>query len=430
MWRVALNSPGCGASARYRVIVGIIPDPRRPGHDVPWVTVGCCATACLVFAVAQTPWAWPSVTGGGPIDLGNTVHVVGLGARSTPLISDAGESWRLLTCHLVHTSWIHLVFNLAFFFAVGGAVEHVIRRLDYLALLFAVGLVSALASLIGTPQVSAGSSGLVFGVLGAAVTLGLRHRPRLGAELRPYFGLWVLPFLVIILALGIGNPMVDHANHMGGMVAGLCLGAVLRLRSQPRTSLGSLPILPWAASIATAATLVVAPYALSWNRTAREHTLDSGYRFTVPSDWADASVDTGLVSYSTAGGMVMVTASELAASITPHTAAWYAATLGIRAIPEDGFSSSPARAFALEHLEGLATQFERSREQTNMVRHVYFFATGHNRTLLLSFEVPKAWDAKYEGIRDQFIRSLQSPTLLAAADSRPPAHALREAALQ
>lgn len=201
------------------------------GRTIPWLTLSLCAAMVLLHAVSElesagawAPWAQDADA------LDPRLRLVRYGARSTALVADAGEVWRLLTSPFVHTGWSHVLFNVAFFFPTAGAIESVTPRRDFLGMVLVLAASSSLFSLIWTPEISAGASGLVFGSLTAAVLVGLRHQHVLPRAMRPYLGLSVLPFLLIVLTLGFGNPSIDHACHLGGLVGGAVMGPAMRLR--------------------------------------------------------------------------------------------------------------------------------------------------------------------------------------------------------
>lgn len=194
-----------------------------PRSVFPWMTSSLCLGMLLLHYFAGPQ-------GGDPGYGSQRLALLDAGAKSASLVSDAGEGWRVLSAHVVHTGWLHLLFNMAFLFPVAAALECVLERVDFALTMVAIAICSGLASLIWTPEISAGASGLVYGVLGCAVLVGLRFGSRLRGRLRLHFGVWVLPFLLLILLFGANNPNLDHHNHLGGLVAGLAVVPFLRLR--------------------------------------------------------------------------------------------------------------------------------------------------------------------------------------------------------
>jgi rhomboid protease GluP len=115
---------------------------------------------------------------------------------------------------------------------LGLLAEPIFGRLAYFLLYTACGLAGSLLSLAWNPWVSSvGASGAVFGVAGAliaALYLGKlpidRHvlRPTLNSLLS--FAGYNLLFGFIGGAAGVG---IDNAAHIGGILMGLALGALL-----------------------------------------------------------------------------------------------------------------------------------------------------------------------------------------------------------
>jgi len=376
---------------------------------VPWITVAISAACTAAYAVAASGIPLPAVTGDAAVRMTDPLHIVGLGARSTPLVTDAGETWRLLSCHFVHTSWIHLIFNLAFLFAVGGAIEQVVRRADYAALILFTATVSALGSLLGTPQVSAGASGLVFGTLGAAVTLGLRHHQRLGNRVRRYFGLWVLPFLLVVFGFGIGNPSVDQASHLGGLVSGLVGGSMLSLRS-PQPPFGASA--RWGLLLLTGAllavVLLVAPLLARAGHP--PHRIDLAGRATVdvPGTWLPAS-NTDHPAFFTAGGVVKLDTIPAPALRPEDAVRWYETH---HATPElrTGTDEPRVERLWIRGRPVVHRIYRTWRNETPIQRDVYFLALddGPAGTAIFAFETPWTWRHKYAATRLRILSTHRS----------------------
>lgn len=385
---------------------------RRPASSFPWISATICVLATLAYVLAASELALPGVTGDGPVDFENALHVVGLGGRSTPLIADAGESWRLWSCHFVHTSTLHLVFNLAFLFSVGGALEQVTRRADYAALIIFVGTAAAMASLLGTPQVSAGASGLVFGTLGAAVSFGMRHNDHLGKRVQRYFGLWVLPFLLVLFGIGIGNPTVDHASHLGGLIAGLAAGVWLPLPppdDEVYEVIRGPPISLFAALLFTCTAMLAAPSIIGANSTDTVE-LEGGAIIQVPSRWHARYGPSGEAEFSTAADLVVLTADQISASRPIDAQRWYEGhALGAEV------SLGNIRAVRVQRSAPLQTQlgqgrwvrYRLERNGTAMVRDVHLIVQDEQEIIIVALETPAAWASKYNETRLSILGSMR-----------------------
>ncbi len=381
-----------------------MPGSRR----FPWVTLAICVPCVVLMVLARLgSLALPGMAT--PLDLGDALTVVELGARSTALVGDADERWRLLTAHFVHTSWTHLVFNLAFLFPTGGALEQVLRRRDYATLVLLAMVGSATASLLLTPQVSAGASGIVFAVLTAAVITGLRHRDRLGPRIRHHFGLWVLPFLLVTLAITIGNPSVDHASHTGGVLVALCFAPFMRVRL-PEPIERSSPAN--AAALAFCSLALLAAPAIARGGAPARVALAGGWTADLPAAWSSRYGVHGEQQWSTAGGFVVLTSGDAPRGSSVALRRWY---LDHRLLPLANAGQGPAPAeLAIPEAQplpdgALQLRFALRREQTPMVRDVFFLPgpTGADRTAVVSLEVPLVWAERYAETRRALLGSLR-----------------------
>jgi membrane associated rhomboid family serine protease len=148
------------------------------------------------------------------------------GANWGPL-SLGAQPWRMLTSNYVHIGIIHILFNMWCLWNLGRLAEHVLGRLNYVVLYTFCGLAGSLASLWWHPlSVGAGASGAIFGLAGAAIAVFyLGHLPiakeALSGTMRS-----LLTFVGYNLFFGL-TPGIDNSAHIGGLVAGLAMGAAL-----------------------------------------------------------------------------------------------------------------------------------------------------------------------------------------------------------
>ena len=147
--------------------------------------------------------------------------LVAAGALYAPLVRD-GQLHRLLTACFIHVSAFHLVTNMAALEAVGRVLEPHFGRRRFAALYLLSGLggsgVSFLAHL-QHPIASAGASGAICGLLGAAaVASQLKHDHRR----RDAMLAWAMAVLVAGTLAG-----ADDAAHAGGLVTGALIAWLL-----------------------------------------------------------------------------------------------------------------------------------------------------------------------------------------------------------
>jgi membrane associated rhomboid family serine protease len=141
-----------------------------------------------------------------------------------------GEYWRLLTVALLHESPIHLAFNMYALYLVGPVVERIYGWKLLIVMYLACDLAASVASyLLGNPLIgSVGASGAIFGLFGCLFAAGRIHNPvldRQSRSLAAQIGTLIILNLVIGFTFGAGT--IDNFAHVGGLLAGGWLGAVL-----------------------------------------------------------------------------------------------------------------------------------------------------------------------------------------------------------
>jgi len=142
----------------------------------------------------------------------------------------SGEWWRLLTNVFVHGGIIHIAFNMWCLWNLGQLCESLYGRWTYAAVYLISGIGASLASAAWHPFVpSVGASGAIFGLAGALITalkLGEFSVPRsaLSGTLRSLGA-----FVVYNLIFGFVLPGVDNTAHIGGLITGLIVGALIAL---------------------------------------------------------------------------------------------------------------------------------------------------------------------------------------------------------
>ncbi len=148
------------------------------------------------------------------------------GANWGPL-SLGTQPWRILTSNYVHVGLIHLGFNMWCLWNLGQLAEQILGRLNFVLLYTICGLAGSLASLWWHPMVvGAGASGAIFGLAGAAIAVFyLGHLPIAKSALSNTMRS-LLTFVGYNLVFGL-TPGIDNSAHIGGLVAGLAMGAAL-----------------------------------------------------------------------------------------------------------------------------------------------------------------------------------------------------------
>jgi rhomboid protease GluP len=139
-----------------------------------------------------------------------------------------GEWWRLVTSMFLHGGILHLALNMWALLNLGLLAELMFGELPFIGLYFACGICGSLASLCWRGEsVAVGASGAIFGIAGALLpALALHPNPRVRRALRSQLGSIAL-FVFYNLIYGSRAAGIDNAAHVGGLVCGIILGAVL-----------------------------------------------------------------------------------------------------------------------------------------------------------------------------------------------------------
>jgi rhomboid protease GluP len=151
-----------------------------------------------------------------------------LGANYGPY-TVGGQWWRLLTCVFIHGGLLHIAFNMWCLWNLGRLAESVYGHWTFAVVYLITGLAASLMSLAwhSVPVPSVGASGAIFGIAGALIAsfyLGEFSLPRAAVSgmLRS-----VVAFVGYNLVFGAVIGSIDNAAHIGGLLMGLLLGALI-----------------------------------------------------------------------------------------------------------------------------------------------------------------------------------------------------------
>src|SRR3954468_17643727 len=168
-----------------------------------------------VLAFLATLASGSSVTGSVG---GNTV--LEKAALNGPKIAD-GEWWRIITSGFMHYGFLHLLFNMYALYILGGLLEPAIGRARFLLIYFVSLIAGSVGALILSPNAfTAGASGAVFGLMGAAILI---MRKRGISPLESGLGIWL--FLNLAITFTVSN--ISVGGHIGGLIGGVIAAFVL-----------------------------------------------------------------------------------------------------------------------------------------------------------------------------------------------------------
>ncbi|MGB0044698.1 MAG: rhomboid family intramembrane serine protease [Terriglobales bacterium] len=180
-----------------------------------------------IFGINVAVFAAMCLAGVSMLDNPSGQDLVHWGANFGPL-TISGQWWRLLTCVFVHGGLLHIGFNMWCLWSLGRLAESVYGHWTFAAVYLICGLSASLGSVIWNPVIlSVGASGAIFGIAGALIAsfyLGEFSLPRaaMSGMLRS-----VVAFVGYNLFFGAVISHVDNAAHIGGLLMGLLLGALI-----------------------------------------------------------------------------------------------------------------------------------------------------------------------------------------------------------
>jgi membrane associated rhomboid family serine protease len=146
-----------------------------------------------------------------------------------------GQVWRLFTAMFLHFNLLHIGLNMFSLFLIGGVVEMVFGKWRYLVIYLGSGIAGGIVTyfVVSTNAVSAGASGAIFGVFGALGVFYILNRQALGRYGAGAITNWLF-WLGLNLVFGFTQPGIGIWDHIGGLVAGMTIAALLMPRLRRR----------------------------------------------------------------------------------------------------------------------------------------------------------------------------------------------------
>lgn len=228
--RVALVAFGRAQTAAVQTYTAPDPFVDALRARTPWPVVTPLLVAANVAVFARM------LVGDGA--LGDPATLVAWGG-SVGLRTTNGEWWRLVTSMFVHAGPLHLLAAMSGLLAVGLTVERLVGPVAFATVYAAAGVFAGLGSMSASPMdVSAGSSGAVFGVYGlfvAASAWGLFRRSALSLPLGALKRLAPPAAVFLLYSAATGDligPVAAHGFVMG-LLCGLMVSGGLRERKPP-----------------------------------------------------------------------------------------------------------------------------------------------------------------------------------------------------
>jgi membrane associated rhomboid family serine protease len=157
----------------------------------------------------------------------NEQTLMAFGVKANSAIAQ-GQWWRFVTPVFIHIGWLHIIFNSYALWIVGPQVEKLYGSARFVILYVITGVAGVLGSYLFHPfSISAGASGAIFGLFGVLLVFGIRYRESIPPFFKRAVGTGVLPVIFINLFIGFTIPGIDNSAHIGGLLAGAVLAAVV-----------------------------------------------------------------------------------------------------------------------------------------------------------------------------------------------------------
>ncbi len=207
-------------------------DAKQPVMAVPWVRRESSITVTHVLfganvAVFVAMMVATVMAGGAPstdFSPGISMH---FGANYGPFTL-TGDWWRLVTYMFLHGGIFHIAMNMWCLWNLGTLCESLYGRWTYLAIYLLTGVAAGVASVAWNPGVwSVGASGALFGLTGALISSFYLGEFSFGGIAIKGTLTSLLFFAGFSLFFGAVFPGIDNAAHVGGLVSGLILGALI-----------------------------------------------------------------------------------------------------------------------------------------------------------------------------------------------------------
>lgn len=185
---------------------------RESLRTIPFAAVLLVVVNCVVFLI----YTWRGEV------LYNEGELLGLA------VVERGEYYRMITSMFMHADSGHLFGNMLMLYAVGAILEMRFGRIRFLLLYLLSGIGAAAASVwhqlqIGSVVGSIGASGAVYGLIGALFFLVVAGKGRFASVTLPR----ILLCIGYSLYSGLTAERIDNAAHIGGLICGFVLAALL-----------------------------------------------------------------------------------------------------------------------------------------------------------------------------------------------------------
>lgn len=219
-----LNKKVCKKSWLFQFFTRMPKEYNIKPHRKPYVTWTLLALNTLIFLMYG-------------FDDYAAEWVFGNFALDSVFLAHGEHLWSFLSYQFLHGGWMHLLGNMYFLWIIGDNLEDALGHWNYLGLYLLCGIAAAVVELLATyaagrELLMVGASGAIAGLFGMYM-LWFRHASLTfmfivwQKKLNPlwYFAIWAGINIYGLMSEGFG---VAYWAHLGGLVAGLIIGVLLK----------------------------------------------------------------------------------------------------------------------------------------------------------------------------------------------------------
>ena len=199
------------------ILGGLIPHAQFVTSMILLINFGLYA-ATAVYSMRSGAGGWMDIDG---------QTLIAFGAKLRLAIFSYGQWWRLVTAGFLHGGLMHIGMNSWVLYDLGAQAEQIYGARRFIVIYFVSSVCGFLASTFWSASISIGASAGLFGLIGAMIAIGVRHKSALGMAIRGLYVRWAIYGLL----LGLLWPGIDNAAHVGGVAAGFGCGYLAGLPS-------------------------------------------------------------------------------------------------------------------------------------------------------------------------------------------------------
>lgn len=152
----------------------------------------------------------------------SATQAIEFGGFNPLLIRYDNDYWRFITANFLHFGVLHVLVNCYSLYNIGRFIEQTFKPKQYAFILLISAIFTNLLGYIlyllfdtGAFTVSAGISGVIFGLLGTLCVIAYKYK---GLYYRVYRQL--LPNILLMFAISLMVPSISLWGHLGGFIGG------------------------------------------------------------------------------------------------------------------------------------------------------------------------------------------------------------------